>query len=151
MFYCLFLPSASVIPEVHCLISPHQCPPPRGRVDLLIGSCDQTYGGTRHRPRLPGGVEKRPTCGFIAPPPSPFLSIPPPSPRSPSSEWLGGRLWPLDVARCKRMANWCQRTCQFFWPSFPPPPSLFVSAYLPKCVITDRGNCASVLCDLQNI
>lgn len=45
------LPSASVIPEVHCLISPHQRLPPRGRFDLLIGSCDQTYGGTRHRPQ----------------------------------------------------------------------------------------------------
>lgn len=47
-----FSPSASSIPEVHCLISPQHCLPPRGRVDLLIGSCDQTYGRTKHRPQL---------------------------------------------------------------------------------------------------
>ncbi|XP_029285480.1 forkhead box Q2 [Cottoperca gobio] len=55
-----------VIPEVRCLISPHQCLPPRGRVDLLIGSCDQTYGGTRHRPQLPG--DKSRLVGFFPPP-----------------------------------------------------------------------------------
>ena len=64
-FFFFFLPSASVIPEVHCLISPHQCLPPRGRVDLLIGSCDQTYGGTRHRPELPG--DKSRLVGFFSP------------------------------------------------------------------------------------
>lgn len=59
------LPSASVIPEVHCLISPHQRLPPRGRFDLLIGSCDQTYGGTRHRPQ--SSEDKSRLVGF--PPP----------------------------------------------------------------------------------
>lgn len=67
-FIAFFSPSASVIPEVHCLISPHQCLPPRGRVDLLIGSCDQTYGGTRHRPELPGDKSRLVGCFFFSPP-----------------------------------------------------------------------------------
>ncbi|KAF3834949.1 hypothetical protein F7725_027507, partial [Dissostichus mawsoni] len=49
--------------EVRCLISPYQSVPPPGRVDLLIGSCDQTYGGTRHRPQLPG--DKSRLVGFF--------------------------------------------------------------------------------------
>lgn len=95
-----FFPSASVIPEVHCLISPHQCLPPRGRVDLLIGSCDQTYGGTRHRPELPG--DKSRLVGFFHP-----ASL---SPRRGAEQQQQhhhhrgrGLVRPLDDARCKRM------------------------------------------------
>lgn len=73
-FIAFFSPSASVIPEVHCLISPHQCLPPRGRVDLLIGSCDQTYGGTRHRPELPGDKSRLVGCFFFSPLPSLFFT-----------------------------------------------------------------------------
>ena len=70
MFYSPFfsLPSASVIPEVHCLISPHQCLPPQGPFDLLIGSCDQTYGGTKHRPQSSQDKSR-----LIVPPPSPLF------------------------------------------------------------------------------
>lgn len=59
------LPSASVIPEVQCLISPYHCLSPRGRFDLLIGSCDQTYGGTRHRPQ--SSEDKSRLVGFFSP------------------------------------------------------------------------------------
>lgn len=93
-----FFPSASVIPEVHCLISPHQCLPPRGRVDLLIGSCDQTYGGTRHRPELPG--DKSRLVGFSAP-----LSLSPCTGAEQQQRRRRGRgaIPPLDDARCKRI------------------------------------------------
>lgn len=89
MFYCLFFSSASVIPEVHCLISPHRCLPPRGRVDLLIGSCDQTYGGTKHRPELPG--DKSRLVGFF-----PLFR------RWGAEHPRIGLVWPLDDARCKQ-------------------------------------------------
>ena len=97
MFYCLFLfSSASVIPEVRCLISPHQSVPPPGRVDLLIGSCDQTYGGTRHRPQLPG--DKSRLVGFF-PPLSPCRGA-----EEPGEQHRGRELIrPLDGARCKQI------------------------------------------------
>lgn len=99
-FIAFFSPSASVIPEVHCLISPHQCLPPRGRVDLLIGSCDQTYGGTRHRPELPGDKSRLVGCFFFSPLPSLFHRN-----RGAEQQQHRGRglIPPLDDARCKRI------------------------------------------------
>lgn len=87
--FIAFFPSASVIPEVLCLISPHQCLPPRGRVDLLIGSCDQTYGGTRHRPELPRDKSRLVGC------------FPPLSPRRGAEQHRGP--WPGPATRWRKV------------------------------------------------
>ena len=110
-----FFSSASVIPEVQCLISPHQSLPPRGRVDLLIGSCDQTYGRTRHRPQLPG--DKSRLVGFFAP------ALPAPRSRGAEEPGLQRRgesnpIRPLDVARCKRISPAPRGCTQCKWTVF---------------------------------
>jgi len=111
-FFFFFFPSASVNPAVHWLISPHQCLPPRGRVDLLIGSCDQTYGGTRHRPELPG--DKSRLVGF-------FPLLPPRRGAERQHRGRrtgggggggGGVIPPLDDARCKRIFSAAFSTIQ---------------------------------------
>lgn len=104
MFYCP-PPSASAIPEVHCLISPHQCLPPQGRFDLLIGSCDQTYGGTEHRPQ-PSEDKSRLVGGF------PLLFVRAEAEQQPCRR---GPLQPLDVAGGKQIhPPMCFKTVKFY-------------------------------------
>ncbi|KAM3620431.1 uncharacterized protein V6R79_023395 [Siganus canaliculatus] len=82
--------------NVRFIVAPLQlysCLPPRGRVDLLIGSCDQTYGGTRHRPELPG--DKSRLVGFF-----PLFGR---AVESRSSAEERRLIRPLDDARCKRI------------------------------------------------
>lgn len=129
--FIAFLPSASVTPEVRCLISPHQCLLPRGRVDLLIGSCDQTYGGTRHRPPLPGVGEKKADLWVYCcpPPPTANTSFPKQSVIRRS----------LVATRCRKV----QANAQFmsidvpflFWKKF------FFLSFVRESV---RANCASL-------
>ncbi|CAJ1060311.1 hypothetical protein F7725_027507%2C partial [Xyrichtys novacula] len=79
------------------LIYWRECLSPRGRVDLLIGSCDQTYGGTRHRPELPG--DKSRLVGFFPPLPARRRA-------GEQHQWKQRKappFSPLDDARCKQI------------------------------------------------